>query len=113
MRLQSKTELTKEHSPMKRIDRTLRQAFTLVSAGLASLSNFVYAQGLTVLDTTATNIETILDNIGIIIVTIAVFIAGGLILFRAVGYEVAFRIVVGGAVMGAAAEIAAFFYNAA
>lgn len=97
---------------MKKITRTLRHASTLVAAGFASMSNLALAQGLSVMDTTATNIETLLDNVGIIIVTIAVFIAGALILFRAVGYEVAFRIVVGGAVMGAAAEIAAFFYNA-
>ena len=98
---------------MKKSDITIRRIGLALVAILVSFSQVAQAAGLTVLDTTATNISTMLDSIGIIIVTIAVFIAGALILFRAIGYEVAFRIVVGGAVMGAAAEIATFFYNAA
>lgn len=62
--------------------------------------------GLDVVNTTANNVLNVLTGIGVVIVAIAIFIAAALLIFRAASFAVAGGIVVGGALMGSAVEVA-------
>lgn len=62
--------------------------------------------GLNIVQQTADNILGVLDGSGIVIAAIAIFVAGALLLFRAASWGIAFSIVIGGAIMGSAVEIA-------
>jgi len=86
-----------------------RNAQRLMLCAVGTLASFaVQAQegGLTVVTTTANNVLAVLSGIGVVIVAIAIFIAAALMIFRAASFAVAGAIVIGGALMGSAVEVA-------
>lgn len=82
----------------------------IAAAALSALASVhvAYAQGLDFVGDTTDGVSTMLDEIAVPAVTIAIIIAGlGMLFFRFSG-DTAIRIVFGGALIGAAAELAAW-----
>lgn len=90
------------------IGRTVMTFRSLLLTGIGILtSSMAQAQGgLDVVNTTANNVLSVLSSVGVVIVAIAIFIAAALLIFRAASFAVAGGIVIGGALMGSAVEVA-------
>ena len=75
---------------------------------ISAVASIASADGLQVVEDTTSNIFDILDTIGTPIVAIAIIVGGFLLIFRRASMEVAGGIIIGGMLIGGAAELAAY-----
>ena len=87
----------------------IRLAATL---SLLLFSVIGWAQGLEPVESTAQNVFDTLETSSVVILAIAIFVAGILLIFRAASWGIIAAVLVGGVLLGFATEIAEWVTSA-
>lgn len=96
---------------MNCINQAKRAAPAMALLVLATAQNMAMAQGFQKVNTTVTNVSTILVTIAVAVVTIAIMWAGFKMIFQGARLAEVANVLMGGTLVGGASAFAAFIVN--